>query len=154
DTGVKGLALETLAVRLLYELGLTPVAFRARGSENNGAEVDLIAEGADTHFHRWMIQCKNTPKVNVEALAKEIGMAVLYRAQVILLVTTGDFSLTVRRHAQELAETTNMQALLINGAELETYLNEGIAGLFRQFEQRAREVLGWKTSQRGVEAEE
>jgi hypothetical protein len=70
DTGIKGLALETLAVRILYELGLTPVAFRERGSDNDGAEVDLIAEGADTHFHRWMVQCKNVSKVHVAALPK------------------------------------------------------------------------------------
>ena len=154
DTGVKGLALETLAVRLMYELGLNPVAFRERGSENNGGEVDLIAEGADTHFHRWMVQCKNTAKVNIEALAKEIGMAVLYRAQVILLVTTGTFTATVRKHAQELAATTSMQALLIDGTGLAAYIDDGIEGLFRQFEIKAREILGWKTTQRGVEADD
>ena len=149
DTGVKGLALETLAVRIVYELGLRPVAFRERGAENSGAEVDLIAEGSDTHFHRWMVQCKNMAKVHVEALAKEIGMAVIYRAQVILLVTTGEFTTTVRHHARELAETTGMQAILIEKAELAIYLTEGVAGLFRQFERRAREILEWKAPQRG-----
>ena len=152
DTGVKGLALETLAVRIVYELGLRPVTFRERGSENSGAEVDLIAEGSDTHFHRWMVQCKNTAKVHVEALAKEIGMAVIYRAQVILLITTGEFTTTVRHHARELAETTGMQAILIEKAELAVYLKDGAAGLFQQFERRAREILEWKVPQRGVEA--
>jgi hypothetical protein len=154
DTGVKGLALETLAVRILYELGLTPVAFRERGSENDGAEVDLIAEGADTHFHRWMVQCKNTPKVHVAALAKEIGMAVIYRAQVILLVTTGEFTATVRQNARQLAETSGHQAILIDRTGLGTYLNDGAVGLFRQFEHRAREILEWKAPQRSADREE
>jgi hypothetical protein len=154
DTGVKGLALETLAVRILYELGLTPVAFRERGAENDGAEVDLIAEGADTHFHRWMVQCKNVSKVHVAALAKEVGMAVIYRAQVILLITTGDFTATVRQNARQLAETSSHQAILIDKECLAIYLDEGVAGLFRQFEQRAREILEWKTPQRGVQTEE
>ena len=154
DTGVKGLALETLAVRILYELGLTPVAFRERGSDNDGAEVDLIAEGADTHFHRWMVQCKNVSKVHVAALAKEIGMAVIYRAQVILLITTGEFTATVRQHARQLAETSGQQAILVDKAGLAVYLNEGVAGLFRQFEQRAREILEWKAPQRGVQTED
>lgn len=150
DTGVKGLALETLAVRILYELGLTPVAFRERGSENDGAEVDLIAEGADTHFHRWMVQCKNSSKVHVSALAKEVGMAVIYRAQVILLVTTGEYTATVKQHARQLAETSGHQAILIDRAGLDVYIREGAIGLFRQFEQGAREILKWKSPQRGV----
>lgn len=154
DTGVKGLALETLAVRLLYELGLTPVAFRERGAQNDGAEVDLIAEGADTHFHRWMVQCKNMPKVHVSALAKEIGMAVMYRAQVILIITTGVFTSTVHLHARQLAETSGHQAILIDQDGLALYLSEGVAGLFRQFEQRARDILEWKAPQRGVQIEE
>ena len=154
DTGEKGLALETLAVRILYELGLTPVAFRERGSDNDGAEVDLIAEGADTHFHRWMVQCKNVSKVHVAALAKEIGMAVIYRAHVILLITTGEFTGTVRQHARQLAETSGHQAILIDKTGLAVYRKEGILGLFRQFEQRARQILEWKAPQRGVPAEE
>jgi HJR/Mrr/RecB family endonuclease len=153
STSVKGLALETLAVRILYELGLTPVAFRERGAENDGAEVDLIAEGTDTHFHRWMVQCKNATKVHVGALAKEVGMAVLYRAQVVLLVTTGEFTSTVRQNARQLAETSGHQAILIDEDGLATYLNEGVAGLFRQFEHRAREILEWKAAQRSLKAE-
>lgn len=153
DTVVKGLALETLAVRILYELGLTPVAFRERGAENDGAEVDLIAEGADTHFHRWMVQCKNVSKVHVSALAKEVGMAVIYRAQVVLLITTGEFTTTVHQNARQLAETSGHQAILIDKEGLAIYLNEGVSGLFRQFEQRAREILEWKSPQRGAQAE-
>ncbi|HEX8583326.1 MAG TPA: restriction endonuclease [Allosphingosinicella sp.] len=151
DTGVKGLALETLAVRILYELGLTPVAFRERGSDNDGAEVDLIAEGADTHFHRWMVQCKNVSRVHVAALAKEVGMAVIYRAQVILLITTGEFTTTVHQHARQLAETSGHQAILIDRASLAAYIRDGAAGLFRQFEQQAQGVLAWKAPQRGVQ---
>lgn len=154
DTGIKGLALETLAVRILYELGLTPVAFRERGAENDGAEVDLIAEGADTHFHRWMVQCKNTSKVRVEAFAKEIGMAVIYRAQVILMITTGEFTVAVRQSARQLAETSGHQAILVDKTGLAVYLDEGITGLFRQFEQRAREILEWKAPQRSAKADE
>tara|TARA_E500000318_G_scaffold110822_1_gene127337 strand:+ start:1277 stop:2782 length:1506 start_codon:yes stop_codon:yes gene_type:complete len=148
DTGVKGLALETLSVRILYELGLTPVAFRERGSENNGAEVDLIAEGADTHFHRWMVQCKNMAKVPVSALAKEIGMAVLYKAQVILIITTGEFTKTVHLHAKQLSETSSHQAILIDKFGLQIYFDEGVTGLFREMGLQARDILEWKLPQR------
>jgi hypothetical protein len=77
-------------------------------------------------------------------------MAVIYRAQVILLITTGEFTATVHQHARQLAETSGHQAILIDKAGLSSYVNEGLPGLFRQFEQQAREILGWKAPQRGV----
>jgi hypothetical protein len=147
DTGVKGLALETLAVRIVYELGLSPIRFRERGSENKGAEVDLIAEGITLHFHRWMVQCKCTETVHVSALAKEIGMAVLYKAQVILLVTTGSFTQTVRLHAKELAETTNLQAILVDSRDLEAYAAEGVLALLERFTLAARHIQSQKARQ-------
>jgi hypothetical protein len=147
NTGVKGLALETLAVRLLYEVGLTPIAFRERGAENDGAEVDLIAEGVDLHFHRWMVQCKNTKSVSVGALAKEVGMAVLYRAQVVLIVTTGRFTATVHVHAKNLAETNSLQAVLIDGAALADYRKRGALGLIPHFHRLAEKTRDWKRPQ-------
>ncbi len=81
-------------------------------------------------------------------------MAVIYRAQVVLLVTTGEFTATVIRDARQLAETSGFQAILIDGAGLATYMKDGAPGLFNLFEQRAREILGWKAPQRGVQVEE
>ena len=43
---------------------------------------------AKLQFARWLIQCKNTKRVSVAALAKEIGLATLRRAHVVVLVTT------------------------------------------------------------------
>ena len=149
DTFVKGLALETLSVKLLYELGLTPVAFRERGAANDGAEVDLIAEGTDLHFHRWMVQCKNTKVVGVSALAKEVGMAVLYRAQVVLLVTTGQFSGTVFKHARELSQSNSIQAILVDRAALQDYRRTGVMALVSHFNKWAKDILEWKRPQLG-----
>ena len=94
------------------------------------------------------------PKVHVAALAKEIGMAVIYRAQVVLLITTGEFTTTVVRDARQLAETSSIQAILIDKVGLATYIKDGAPGLFGLFEQRAREILGWKAPQRGMRGEE
>jgi hypothetical protein len=80
-------------------------------------------------------------------------MAVIYRAHVVLLVTTGEFTSTVRQNARQLAETNGLQAILIDKDGLAIYLQEGVAGLFRQFEQRAREILEWKAPQRGIQTE-
>ncbi len=137
DTGEKGLALEVLAVRLAYELGLSPVRFRERGIDTQGAEVDLIAEGVHLHYSRWLFQCKNTRVVPLSALAKEVGLAVLMQANVIVLVTTGRFADTVRQHAEGLARTTSMQAVLIDGAALERYRASGIDAIIQHLRRGA-----------------
>jgi len=89
NTYVKGVALELLALRMASDLTLVPVKMRERSASTGGAEVDLIADAAHLHFSRWLIQCKNTKSITVAALAKEVGMAVLLRASVVVVVTTG-----------------------------------------------------------------
>jgi hypothetical protein len=88
----KGLALEVLAAKLARIATLTPVHFRLRSKATTGnAEVDLIAEAAHLQFSRWLFQCKNTPgqSLRLDDLAKEIGLAFLLRAHVVVMVTTG-----------------------------------------------------------------
>src|SRR5262249_3105359 len=125
DTHVKGLALEVLAVRLADEIGLTPLRVRGGGRETQGAGGDLIAEGIHLHFSPWLVQCKNPRSVALSALAKEIGMAVLLKAHVIVLVTTGRFAETVSEHADGLAETTPLQVVLLNVGVLSQYQEKG-----------------------------
>ncbi|MBI4918097.1 MAG: restriction endonuclease [Acidobacteria bacterium] len=143
NTTVKGLALEVLAARLAQDLGLRPVRFRERSRATGGAEVDLIADGLHLHYSRWLFQCKNTPSspVALAALAKEVGMAMLLKAHVIVLVSTGRFARTVREHANRLAEGTPLQAVLIDRSVLDDYRNGGGSRLVDFFADRAGETL-------------
>lgn len=141
DTGVKGTALELLALRVAIDLGLTPVGLRVRGAVTAGAEVDLIAESAHFHFTRWLFQCKNTPTVVVGDLAKEVGLASLVSAHVIVLVTTGRFVETVEEYAREVAETTHLQVVPIDGRLLDEYRIHGPRALHDFLRVRAGETL-------------
>lgn len=143
DTYVKGLALEILAIQLATDLGLTPFRLRERGAATGGAEVDLIAEGAHLHFSRWLFQCKNKPKsaVGLSDLAKEVGMAVLLKAHVIVMVTTGRFASSVEEYARSLAETTPLQVVLVDGELLSEHKVEGTTGLIRHFRKEAQTTL-------------
>jgi len=125
NTSVKGLALELLALRLTRDIGLFPVCFRERSSKTHGAEVDLIANGVHLHYSRWLLQCKNTEKVDVHDIAKEVGMAVALKAHVITLVTTGRFTRAVRTFADGLAGSTAHQVIMIDGDLLEKYRSAG-----------------------------
>jgi hypothetical protein len=152
DTYVKGIALELLALRMALDLTLTPIRLRERGSTTGGAEVDLIAESAHLHFSRWLLQCKNTPSVGVAALAKEVGMAVLLKAHVVVMVTTGKFSAPVHSYAKELAASSSLQAVLVDGAALDAYRRKGPKALRAFLHDYAGETLTLKRPQVVIEA--
>jgi Restriction endonuclease len=148
DKHTRGIALELLAVRIAHDLGLVPLRFRERGIETGGAEVDLIAEGAHLHSSRWLFQCKNTPSsVGVAALAKEVGMALLLRAHVIVLATTGRFAESVNAFAKELSETSYLQAVLLDGKALAAHRLKGAGALLDFFHREAEQTVQLKRPQ-------
>lgn len=151
DAYIKGVALELLALRLVTDLTLVPIRLRERGTTTGGAEVDLVAEGAHLHFSRWLLQCKNTKSVGVSALAKEVGMAVLLKAHVVVLVTTGTFSSSVVTYAEELASTGHLQAALVDREVLAAYQRGGARVLRAHFQGIARQTLEIKRPQVAVD---
>jgi hypothetical protein len=154
DKNIKGIALELLALRIATDASLVPLRFRLRAAETGQAEVDLIAEGAHLHFSRWLFQCKNTKTVSLSDLAKEVGMAVLLRAHVIVLVTTGRFSHSVRTYRKELMDTQHFQVVLIDKAMLARYKSGGIHALVEFLHKEAEATMRVKRLQieRHVEA--
>ena len=147
DTYTKGVALELLATRMSLDLSMQPVRIRERSVLTGGAEVDLIAEGAHLYFSRWLVQCKNTKSVRVDDLAKELGMALLLKAHVIVMVTTGVFVKTVDGFAKELMETTAHQVILVDGRALRSYRDFGKVALLEHFHNNAEEALRLKRHQ-------
>lgn len=147
-TGVKGIALELLSLRVAADLGLLPAEMRLRSAQTGGAEVDLVAEGAHLHFSRWLFQCKNqSAPVALSVLAKEIGMATLLRAQVVVIVTTGSFAKTVVEYAREAAESTAIQVVLLDKESLANYRAKGPTGLRNELHQVAVGALRRKRGQ-------
>jgi hypothetical protein len=149
DVHRKGLALELLCLKLCLGLGLRPMAFRKRGEKTRGAEVDLIADGVHLHYSRWMFQCKNTPgsPVDLEDLAKEVGLAVLLRAHVVVMATTGRFARTIRDYAEGAAAETHLQVVMLDGDELKRVRAQGEARLVDTLKDQAREALSLKRPQ-------
>lgn len=147
-TYVKGLALELLAMRIASDVGLTPIRFRLRGVVNGG-ECDLLAEASQLHFTRWLFQCKNTPRgvVGIEQLAREVGMATLLRAHVIVIVTTGTFTRPALDYAHELTLNTPLQVILVGKDVLSRYRTSGRVAMTEYFWRTAREALRTKRTQ-------
>jgi hypothetical protein len=143
----RGIALELLALRLVRDIGLFPVCFRERSAKTQEAEVDLIAQGVHLHYSRWLVQCKNTASVEVSDIAKEVGMAVVLKAHVILMVTTGTFRRTVQTYANGLASSSALQAILVDGALLKKYQQSGAAAIIEGLQKNAYNVLALKAPQ-------
>jgi hypothetical protein len=156
DKNVKGIALELLALRLATDAALIPLRFRLRAAETGQAEVDLVAEGAHLHSSRWLFQCKNTKSVSLSDLAKEVGMAVLLRAHVIVMVTTGRFASSVETYARELMDTQNLQVVLVDKKVLARYKAGGMHALLDFLHSSAEATMRLKRGQleRHVEAGE
>lgn len=154
DTHTKGLALEILACRLAHDLTLTPVQFRLLSSRTGGAEVDLTADAVHLHHSRWLFQCKNTATVHVSALAKEVGMAVMLKAHVIVLVTTGSFAGSVAAFASQLMADGHLQVVLVDGEVLNDYRQGGSQTIQRYFRSQAKSVFRLKQTQLEDEAVE
>lgn len=119
DRHVRGLALEALACKLMRLIDMTYVATRLRGSMTGGAEVDLIFESARLVFSRWQVQCKNTARVSLDDVAKEVGLTHLLHSNVVVMVSTGRIGGEARRYANKIMAESNLCIVMIDGDDLD-----------------------------------
>lgn len=118
DKHIRGLALEALAFKLMRLIDLDYVATRLRGVATGGAEVDVIFESSRLVFSRWQIQCKNTDRVSLDDVAKEVGLTHFLKSNVIVMVSTGDIGTEARRYADKIMTDSNLCVVMIDGEDL------------------------------------
>ena len=119
DKHIRGLALEALAFKLMRLVDLTYVSTRLRGAATGGAEVDLIFEGSRLVFSRWQVQCKNTARVGLDDVAKEVGLTHTLRSNVIVVVSTGEIGPEARRYANSVMKDSNLCIVMVDGGDLQ-----------------------------------
>ena len=115
---VRGLALEALAFKLMRLIDLNYVATRLRGHATGGAEVDLIFESTRLVFSRWQVQCKNTARVSLDDVAKEVGLTHFLKSNAIVMVSTGDIGNEARRYANKIMTDSNLCVVMVDGKDL------------------------------------
>ena len=118
DRHIRGLALEALAFKIMRLVDLAYVATRLRGSATGGAEVDLIFQSARLVFSRWQVQCKNTDRVSLDDVAKEVGLTHFLKSNAIVMVTTGKIGVEARRYANRIMADSNLCIIMVDGADL------------------------------------
>ena len=119
NTHVSGLALEALAFKLMQILDLDYMATRLRGEQTGGAEVDLLFESSRLIYSRWQIQCKNTNTVTLDPVAKEVGLTHFLKSNVIMVVTSGNFTNSAREYANAVMRDSNLNIVLLYGNDLD-----------------------------------
>ena len=53
-------------------IGLDFIQTRLKGNETAGAEVDVLFDSSRLLYTRWQVQCKNTHRVSLDQIAKEV----------------------------------------------------------------------------------
>jgi hypothetical protein len=119
DKNASGRALEALAFYLARLLNLRFVQWRMRGAKTGGGEVDVVMEGAHLIFSRWQIQCK-VGQADLDDVAKEVGLAQVIKANVILVVSNKRIGPVARQFAEQVMRETNLYVALLDGNDLAT----------------------------------
>ena len=101
DRHKAGLALEALAFKIMGLLDMTYVATRLRANQTGGEEVGLIFENTRFVLSRWQVQCKNTSRVSLDDVAKEVGLTHVLKGNVVVIVTTGEIDSEARPLCQQ-----------------------------------------------------
>jgi len=113
-----GLALEALAFHLMRLLAMDYQATRLRGESTGGAEVDLIFHSSRLVYSRWQVQCKNTSRVSLDDVAKEVGLTSFIKSNVIVMVSTGDIGPEARRYANKIMTESNLCIVMLDRTDL------------------------------------
>jgi site-specific DNA-methyltransferase (cytosine-N4-specific) len=119
DRYTSGLALEALAFKLMRLLGMDYLATRLRAQATGGAEVDLLFESARLVYSRWQVQCKNTTRVALDDVAKEVGLTHFLKSNVIVIVSTGIIGTEARRYANKVMNDSNLCIVMVDKADLD-----------------------------------
>jgi len=120
STHDKGVALETLAVKIGRILGLDFMGWRVRGRKTGGSEVDVVMDEVSTTFNRWQIQCKNTKKqLEAKHIAREVGLARLLQTNTILMIARGGVSADARQYANRVMRQENVAIMFLSGEDIE-----------------------------------
>lgn len=115
----KGLALELLAIKIGRLLNLEYTAWRARGRNTSGNEVDVVMDSVDITFQRWQIQCKNTNrKLSIDDVTREVGIARRLRTDLILIIGREGVTSDARKFADLTMTDENLSIVFLDDDDI------------------------------------
>lgn len=121
---IKGKALELLAIWMVRLCSLRFTAWRKRDVETGKGEVDVMAASDNFVYSKWQVQCKNTSRVDVDVVAKELGMTFVTNADVVLIVTTGEFTNDARIYADRVSTISRYYVILLDKNDIASLISD------------------------------
>jgi site-specific DNA-methyltransferase (cytosine-N4-specific) len=119
DQDKRAKALEVLAIKICLTLDLDFMKWRETDEQMTaGGEVDAMLHSSRLIYSRWQVQCKASPTISYEAIAKEVGASHITLASVILVVGTGAATASAKMYRQRIVKTTNMNVIILEGDHL------------------------------------
>ena len=115
----------------------------SRGSATGGAEVDLIFESARLVFSRWQVQCKNTARVSLDDVAKEVGLTHFLKSNAIVMVSTGEIGNEARRYSNKIMADSNLCIVMLDKSDLGR-IESSPAAIVDVFTREARHAMDLK----------
>ena len=144
DKHIKGKALELLAIWMIRLTGLRFTKWRLLSEQTTGGgEVDVLAASDRFVYSRWQIQCKNTKKVDVEVLAKEIGITFVTGADIVMVVTTGQFTRNALQYASRMMEVSRYYMILLQKEDIEA-IKEDKTNIIKILDKQAKRLFAKK----------
>jgi site-specific DNA-methyltransferase (cytosine-N4-specific) len=141
DKHIKGKALELLAI---WMIRLTSLRFtKWRNRDIGKGEVDVLAASDRFVYSRWQIQCKNTAKVDIDVLAKEIGLTFVTGADVVMVVTTGEFTRDAYQYAYRMMDVSRYYMILLQKDDIEA-IKKDKTSIVEILDKKARRVFSKK----------
>ena len=142
DTHVKGLALEAFAIKMMQIIDLDFIGTRVKGSETGGAEVDVLFDTTRLNYSRWQVQCKNTSKVSIDQVAKEVGLSHVLKTNVIVILTTGKATATAKEYAATIMREMNLCIIFIEADDIAEILSSpaSIVDVLNRESKKAKQI--------------
>lgn len=139
---VKGLALEAFAIRIMRIIDLNFVGTRVKGNRTGGAEIDAIFDTTRMSYSRWQVQCKNTATVELDQVAKEVGLSHVLKSNVIVILTTGRVSGSAKEYANRIMREMNLCIIFIEGEDVDEILTapSSIVGILNRESMEAKRI--------------
>jgi Restriction endonuclease len=94
-------------------------------------------------YSRWQIQCKNTAKVDIDVLAKEIGLTFVTGADVVMVVTTGEFTRDAYQYAYRMMDVSRYYMILLQKDDIEA-IKKDKTSIVEILDKKARRVFSKK----------
>jgi hypothetical protein len=140
----RGVALETLTVKIGRTLGLEFVGWRVRARETGHSEVDVIFDDIGILYNRVQIQCKNIKgQLETKHVARELGISRMLQTNTILMIARNGVSADARQFASQVMQDENIAISFLTGDTIET-LDKDTDKLITTLRGESRRIHGLK----------